>query len=91
MDKTTIERQKLITAVSNLPDEVLLELASFIDYLYYKSVQRREANNNAANFLLAVAGLGNSCQEDVSERDEEILRNEIDPVYGWNLKSGAPK
>jgi hypothetical protein len=87
MDGTTVERQKLIEAVSALPDEVLLELASFVDYLRYKSAQQRELNNNASSFLVAVAGLGNSGQQDISERDEEILRNEINPVYGWNLKS----
>lgn len=86
MDGTTVERQKLIEAVSTLPDEVLLELASFLDYLRYKSVQQKEPDNKASSFLLSVAGLGNSSQHDVSERDEEILRNEIDPVYGWNLK-----
>jgi hypothetical protein len=86
MDGTTVERQKLIEAVSTLPDEALLELASFLDYLRYKSTQRKELNNNAASFLSAVRGLGNSGQEDVSERDEEILRNEVDPIHGWNLK-----
>jgi hypothetical protein len=90
MNGTTVERQKLIEAVSTLPDEALLELASFLDYLRYKSVQRREPNKNAASFLFAVAGIGNSGQQDVSERDEEILRNEIDPVYGWNLKPSNP-
>jgi hypothetical protein len=89
MDGTAVERQKIIEAVGTLPDEALLELASFLDYLRYKSAQRRELNNNAG-FLVAVAGLGNSGQEDVSERDEEILRNEIDPVYGWNIKPSHP-
>lgn len=81
-----MERQLLLEAVSALPDESLLELASFLDYLRYKSTQRRELNNNRSNFLVAVAGLGTSGQQDISERDEEILTNEIDPVYGWNLK-----
>lgn len=91
MDGTTVERQKLIDVVSTLPDEALFELASFLDYLRYKSVQRREPDNYAANFLVAVAGLGNSGQEDVSDRDEEILGSEIDPVYGWSSKlSGRP-
>ena len=86
MDRSTVERQKLLEAVSALPEEALLELANFLDYLRYKSAQRREVNNRSANFLVAVAGLGHSGQPDISERDEEILRNEIDPVYGWNLK-----
>lgn len=91
MDETTLERQKLIEVVSILPDEALLELASFLEYLRYKSVQRREPNNNSASFLLAIAGSGNSGQQDVSERDEEILNNEIDPIDGWNLKPSDPK
>lgn len=90
MDRTTVERQKLIEAMVALPDEVLLELASFLDYLRYKSVQKRDFSHNAHNFLIAVAGLGNSGQPDISERDEEILRNEIDPIYGWNLKPSDP-
>ncbi|MBH8573615.1 hypothetical protein I8752_11425 [Nostocaceae cyanobacterium CENA369] len=90
MDGNTVERQKLIETVSTLPDEVLLELASFLDYLRYKSVHLKEPDKNASGFLLAVAGLGNSGQHDISERDEEILRNEIDPVSGWNLKPSNP-
>jgi hypothetical protein len=37
------------------------------------------------SFLLAVAGLGSSKEGDISERDEEILSGEIDPVHGWRL------
>jgi hypothetical protein len=84
MDKSTLERQRLFEAVSALPEEALVELASFLDYLRYKSAQYREVNNQSASFLVAIAGLGNSSQQDVSEQDEEILRNEIDPIYGWN-------
>jgi hypothetical protein len=87
MDRITVERQKLIEAASCLPDEAVLELARFLDYLRYKSAQQGEPSNSAANFLLDIAGLGSSGQQDVSERDEEILRTEIDPVYGWSLKS----
>jgi hypothetical protein len=91
MERITVERQKLIEAVSSLPDEAVVELAHFLDYLHYKSAQQGEPSSNAANFLLDIAGLGNSGQQDVSERDEEILRAEIDPVHGWNLKPGDPK
>jgi hypothetical protein len=90
MNRTVVERQRLIEAVSALPDEVLFELANFLDYLRYKSTLRGDPSHNAPNFLAAVAGLGNSGQADVSERDEEILRHEIDPIYGWNLKSSDP-
>lgn len=87
MDRNTTKRQQLLEAVNDLPEEALVELASFLDYLRYKSTQQKEVSNNSANFLVTVAGLGDSGQQDISERDEEILRNEIDPVYGWNLKS----
>jgi hypothetical protein len=86
MDRNTTERQQLLEAVNDLPEETLVKLASFLDYLRYKSTQQRELSNNSTNFLVAVAGLGHSGQQDISERDEEILRNEIDPVYGWNSK-----
>ena len=90
MDGITVKRHQLIEAISDLPDDVLLELASFLEYLHYKSAQRTEVNNSSASFLVAVAGLGSSGQQDVSERDEEILRDEIDPVYGWDLKPSNP-
>ena len=82
MDTSTVERQKLLEAVRDLPEDVLAELASFLNYLRYKSAQQ-EVDNHSTSFLAAVAGLGNSGQQDISERDEEILRNEIDPVRGW--------
>jgi hypothetical protein len=84
MDISTVERQKLLETVRDLPEEFLAELASFLDYLRYKSAQSRELDNHSSSFLAAVAGLGNSGQQDISERDEEILRNEIDPVRGWS-------
>jgi hypothetical protein len=86
MDRITVKRQQIFEAVSTLPEEALVELASFLDYLRHKSVQRRDDSNQSASFLVSVAGLGSSGQQDVSERDEEILRDEIDPVYGWNSK-----
>lgn len=90
MDRTTVERQQLLETVGTLPEEALSELASFLDYLRYKATQHREVSNHSANFLVAVSSLGNSGQQDVSERDEEILRNEIDPVYGWSSKPSNP-
>ncbi len=79
------ERQKLIQAVSTLPDEVLVELASFVDYLRYKSAQSQE-RKQGSSFLLSIAGLGDSGEQDLSERDEEVLHQEIDPIQGWSLK-----
>lgn len=90
MNRSTVERQQILAAISDLPEEALVGLASFLDYLRYKSTQRREVSNRSANFLIAVAGLDHSDRSDVSERDEEILRNEIDPVCGWSSKPSNP-
>jgi hypothetical protein len=90
MDRTTVERQKLIEAVNSLPNDALPELAGFLDYLHDKSAQQKEPDRQSSSFLMAIAGLGSSNQQDVSERDEEILRNEIHPIYGWDLKPHNP-
>ncbi len=36
---------------------------------------------------MSIAGLGASAETDVSEQDEDILKNEIDSVRGWGLKA----
>ncbi|WP_258719054.1 hypothetical protein [Phormidium yuhuli] len=33
MSKTTVEQQDLVEVINALPDEVLVELANFLDYL----------------------------------------------------------
>ncbi|NMG08905.1 hypothetical protein [Brasilonema sp. UFV-L1] len=86
MNPSTIERQQLIEIINALPNEALSELASFVDYLRYKSTKHIEVENSSSDFLLSIAGLGTSAENDLSERDEEILRNEVDPVRGWSLK-----
>ncbi len=78
-------------AVSLAPIQTVIRREGEITCVRKVEVQGREPKGNAANFLVAVAGLGNSGQQDVSERDEEILRNEINPVCGWNLKSSNPE
>jgi hypothetical protein len=78
----------LIEAVNALPDEVLIDCTSFVEYLRYKTVQHQNSEPPQQNFLLTVAGLGKSGQTDISDSDEEILRNEIDPIYGWRIRSG---
>lgn len=45
MDRTTVERQQILEAVSTLAEEALVELARFLNYLRYKSTQRRKVNN----------------------------------------------
>ena len=63
MDRTMVERHRIIEAVITLPNEALVELAVFLDYLHYKSAHQSEPDHQASNFLLAVAGLGNSNQQ----------------------------
>jgi hypothetical protein len=88
MAKATVERQNLIEAVNALPEEALTELVSFVEYLRYKTLQLKSPEPPKQNFLLTVAGLGNSSQSDISDSDEEILCNEIDPIYGWSSRPG---
>jgi Protein of unknown function (DUF2281) len=86
MSNATEERQNLIEAVNALPDEALTELVSFVEYLRYKTLQPENSQPRKQNFLLTVAGLGSSGQNDISDSDEEILCNEIDPTHGWSSK-----
>lgn len=62
MVETTVERQTLVEAINALPDDALVELASFLDYLRYKTDQRQDTEPSQQNVLLTVAGLGNSGQ-----------------------------
>ncbi|RKZ92912.1 MAG: hypothetical protein DRR19_02825 [Candidatus Parabeggiatoa sp. nov. 1] len=93
MDTLMLSHQQLTQAINELPTEVLPELANFIEYLRFKLTNSHNASeaktqNSAAGspFLLAIAGIGASDEDDISERDEEILANEIDPIHGWSLK-----
>ena len=50
-------------------------------------VVTHRAEGRHKNPLLALVGLGESNGEtDVSERAEEILAAEIDPIRGWSLR-----
>jgi hypothetical protein len=80
-----IERKQIIEFVKNLPDNNLVELAMFIDYLRYKSTQSQELQEANSSFLLSIAGLGSSGETDISERDEEILKTEITSIQGWTI------
>ncbi|MEL7223324.1 MAG: hypothetical protein AAF810_14915 [Cyanobacteria bacterium P01_D01_bin.36] len=83
MNTPTLDRAQLIESVKALPDESLAELSSFIDYLEFKKATV-EPRMTGKEFLFSVAGLGNSEESDISERDEEILSQEIDPIKGWS-------
>ncbi|MGM3309212.1 DUF2281 domain-containing protein [Anabaena sp. WFMT] len=84
MDTLTKNREQIIESIKTLPEDSLAELINFVDYLRYKATEQ-QSQKTSANFLLSVAALGNSLKKDVSERDEEILANEVDPIRGWSL------
>jgi hypothetical protein len=92
MDTLTPEHQQIVQAIQHLPTEVLPELANFIEYLRYKITRSASSEKNleapsGSTFLLSIAGLGASVEDDLSERDEEILASEINSIHGWSLKS----
>lgn len=83
MRTLTPSRGQLIDAVSKLPLEVLPELASFLNYLQFKvesppQTEQVQQVAKGSEFLLSIAGIG-TADEDFSDRDEEILAEEIDP------------
>ncbi len=86
MNTLTPDRGKLIETINKLPLDVLPELADYLAYLQFKikSVAKPERTKQKSEFLLSIAGLGEA-EEDLSERDEEILSGEIDPVRGWSF------
>ena len=49
----------------------------------YKSQQKKKMSD--IEFMTAIIGLGESDEDDVSERDEEILASEVDPIRGWRV------
>lgn len=76
--------------MAELPAEMLPELANFIEYLRFKvnspavaPITSQEQVRKGDNFLLNIAGLGESEEIDLSERDEEILKAEINPNRGF--------
>jgi predicted transcriptional regulator len=57
----------------------------------YKSQQpkRSEEKMSDIEFLSAIVGLGESDEEDIAERDEEILASGIDPLRGWHVEENS--
>ena len=84
MNTLTPTRQQIIEVIDNLPEDSFPELVNFIGYLRYKSVETKTAPPHNS-FLLSIVSLGASSEKDVSERDEEILINEVNPIRGWSL------
>lgn len=87
MNSVTPTRQQLAQAIEELPLEALPELANFIEYLQFKASSTpalKEDELEGRDFLMRIAGLGESDETDLSERDEEILKSEIDPIRGFS-------
>jgi hypothetical protein len=84
MNTLTPTRRQLIDAINRLPAEVLPELANYLTYLQFKVERPSQSEKSGVGFLLSIAGIGEA-EEDLSERDEEILAGEIDPIRGWGF------
>ena len=84
MNTITPTRRQLIDAINRLPSDVLPELANYLTYLQFKVESPPQSEQPGSKFLLSIAGIGKA-EEDLSERDEEILVGEIDPVRGWGF------
>lgn len=85
MDALAENRAQLIESIKTLPEESLVELNKFANHLKSKSTENAQ-QKKGNSFLLSIAGIGESEETDVSERDEEILAQEIDPIRGWSSR-----
>jgi hypothetical protein len=79
-DQNLVQQIEAIAATEHRSAEEIL-----IDALHLYLEQSKKVSGVA--FLLSIAGQGNSGQSDVSERDEEILAQEVDPICGWRVKT----
>ena len=84
MNTLTPTRQQIIEVIDNLPEDSFSELVNFIGYLRYKAVETKTAQPHNS-FLLSIAGLGASNEKDISERAEDILASEVNPIRGWSI------
>ena len=93
MNSVIHTRQQLSQAIETLPSEVLPELANFIEYLQFKVSSTpafKKDEPEESNFLISIVGLGESEETDLSERDEEILKSEIDSIRGFSHQRHKP-
>ncbi len=85
---TTPTRQELSEAMAELPAEMLPELANFLEYLRFKvhasvgePIASPQTVEKGDNFLLSIAGLGESEEIDLSERDKETRKFSMPKNY----------
>ena len=70
--------EKLIQQIERLAQQERRQQVEIIARALHLYEERLEATDTSP-FLLAIAGLGSSGQEDIAEHDEEIVAAEIDP------------
>ena len=87
MNNSSESTTQLIESIKALPPESLAELSSFVRYLQFKNTENSKVTGK--DFLLSIAGMGESGEIDISERDEEILGQEVDPIRGWSKQIDA--
>lgn len=80
--------EKLVQQIEHLAQQEQRQQVEVIARALYLYEERIKATDTSP-FLLAIAGLGSSGQEDIAEHDEEILAAEIDPRRGWGLERDA--
>lgn len=83
--KLTVEA--LAEAIASLDLEEMRQLQTIIEQkLSNQEASSENHRKSGTEFLMSIANLGSSNVGDISERDEEILRDEIDPIHGWSIK-----
>ena len=84
-EDTLLELKAIAQRQGKSTSQVIRE--ALVKYVVSHRVERRYKNP-----LLAPAGFGeNSGETDVSERAEEILVVEIEPIRGWSLRDDGDR
>lgn len=79
--------ETLAEAIASLDLEEMRQLQAMVEQkICEKEASYENYRKSGTDFLRSIAGIGSSDAEDISERDEEILQAEIDPIHGWSIK-----
>ncbi len=89
-------------SIQQLDSESLDELANFVEYLEFKhksksksqsetSLQSNQPERSGKKFLQNIAGICTTLEDDISERDEEILTKETHSIYGFSSVTDRTK
>jgi hypothetical protein len=75
--------EALADSEKRTPSEIVADALEL--YSSQRLQKPKQKKMSGIEFLYAIAGLGASNEHDVSERDEEILASEVDPIRGWHV------